>query len=637
MEPEDQANWLFLEQSEEFRGYWEVVSLYPEYFFDFEPLIGAYRLVSPTTIAEFLDLANEKGYEVAFVEDPTHILNAYEYLNEPPNVSLHSNLETSQQGFFPWQVTGYNKLIRDETLSAGYVVWLTGGGKAFFIASAIKYHQEQGHPFDLALVIVKSHNKIDMQRKLRGLGDIDSVLVDGDLTVKRIRNGEPTMVPGPRMKAYEEVERKLAAGEQVVMVVNYEKLRDDTSYFQTLVRKRNLLLFWDEMPAKLSNRETKLYRAVKKVLYASFYSRPRPKWMRHWCLTATPIENGPDGVYSCVNLMSPGLLGTVSDFYAQYVGSFNPLSRKPDSWKNLDRLEAKLAFMVHRVDKSDPQVAAMFPDVLPIDTPIDWNPKHRAIYDKLTGKAHDLVDQLEDANILSMIQIMQMVCDAPSMVVKSAQNRQAFYETMGGLTKGPTGSDIALILLDQLGSMSFTDAGHTKLETWREIICEKHPGEKVVTHSTWSAYIFPVWEHWLQKWGVSYVIYHGTDKQKQTALDAFRNDPDIQVFLSGDAGADSIDIAEAPVGVNYNWPWKWVTVKQREGRRDRVTSTFDTIYTYTLTMPDSVDVRKKAICEKKFEYHAAVFDGKAMDESFSASLTREDLLHILFGGDYETR
>ena len=50
----------------------------------------------------------------------------------------------------------------------------------------------------------------------------------------------------------------------------------------------------------------------------------------------------------------------------------------------------------------------------------------------------------------------------------------------------------------------------------------KHPEDKIVTHSTWAEYIFPVWEYWLQEWGFSYVVYTGTAKQKQAALDAFR-------------------------------------------------------------------------------------------------------------------
>lgn len=85
------------------------------------------------------------------------------------------------------------------------------------------------------------------------------------------------------------------------------------------------------------------------------------------------------------------------------------------------------------------------------------------------------------------------------------------------------------------------------------------------------------------------------------------------------------------MGINYNIPWKWTTLKQREGRRDRVNSVYDTIYTYTLTMPNSVDERKLEICDRKFQYHDQLFNGKAVDELLSAHISREDLMYIIFG------
>jgi superfamily II DNA or RNA helicase len=133
---------------------------------------------------------------------------------------------------------------------------------------------------------------------------------------------------------------------------------------------------------------------------------------------------------------------------------------------------------------------------------------------------------------------------------------------------------------------------------------------------------------------VSYVTYTGTDKQKQTALDTFREDPSIRVFLSGDSGADSIDIPQAPVGINYNPPWKATTEHQREGRRDRVNSTFKTIYTYSLTMADSVEDRKREIIATKQGYHDAIFEGRAIESALSARLTQNDLYYMLLG-DHE--
>ena len=626
LSPEEQASWVFLQLSDEYRGFWEVGSFQPNYFFDLEELIGPYRLVSPATLEDFFKLASQKGYKIAFAEDTTAILDKYAYLSLEPNVELHSALPETVKGFLPWQVVGYNKLIRDEEIKAGYVVWTTGSGKSAFIASAIKFHQEIGHPFDLAIVVVKSHAKFDTERKLKSLADIDSVILDGP--------------PSKRVSLYDEVQDNLKQGTQQVIITNYEKFRDDTDELTALIKKRNVLLFWDEMPAKLSNRQTQLYKAVKKVLYQSFYSKPNPSWMRHWALTATPIENSPNDVFGCVNLMQPGLLGTVNQFYLTHVSSYNFFTGKPENWKNLGRLEAKLQHMTHRVSKDDPEVAALFPTIQTFPDVIDWHPRHRALYDKLTAKAKAAANGLDDMNILALIQVLQMICDAPSMIAASAANREAFTASLSacGWVSGslpsyssPKGSEVAQALVSDLDSTNLTDKGHSKLEYLREIITQKHPTEKVVVHSTWSSYIFPVWQRCLTEWGVSYVVFSGTAKQKQMALDAFRNDPSIRVFLSGDAGSDSIDIAEASVGINYNVPWKWTILRQREGRRDRVTSAFDTIYTYTLTMPDSVEERKQEICARKQSYHAKLFDGKAIEEMASAKMTREELLYMLFG------
>lgn len=631
----EQGGWLFLVESDEFTGYWEVQGLDPSFFFDFEDMIGPFRLVSPVTVNDFLELAEEYGYQVLFMEDPTKILDAYEYLKEPPNISLNSTLDGNVQGFLPWQITGYNKLIKDESIDAGFFVWTTGAGKTAAMTSAILHHEDD---FDLAFCVVKSHNKIDTQRKLLQLGDIDSVILDGDWTVQRQKNKVKYTAPGPRQLMYGTIQERLDSGESVVVITNYEKFRDDTEQIAKLVEGRRCLFFWDEAPTKLANRDTQLYRACRQILYITKRKqkpKPRPSWMRHWALTATPIENSPEDVYSVASLMKPGVLGTPREFHEAYVSSYS-FYGEPLGWKNLEALEAKLQFMTHRVSKDDPQVKAMFPDVIDCPTTVDWNPKHLTLYNRLTSKAQDMIEGLDEANILALIQIMQMMCDAPSMIQASAKNRQEFWnmiENIPDLEAFPPiqGSEIALTLVDQLGADTFTNAGHTKLAMWGEIITQKHRGEKIVTHSTWAEYIFPVWEDYLQNLGVSYVVYHGSPKNKQAALDAFREDPSIRCFLSGDAGSDSIDIAEASVGINYNIPWKWTTLKQREGRRDRVNSIYDQIYTYTLTMPFSVDERKMEICRRKYQYHAQLFDGKASEEAVSSRLTKEELMYLIFG------
>jgi SNF2 family DNA or RNA helicase len=623
--PADQNDWLFLSESQEFPGYWVVDGIDEEFFYDFEDLLGRYCLVSPVRINALLTEAEELHYKTAFVQSPEHILAQYEALKEDPPVSLHSTLENTTRGFLPWQVIGFNKLIKSD-IPAGLAIWLTGSGKTALIAASIMWRLERKE-VDLALVVVKAHNKIETQRKLKSLGGINSIIVRGD------EDG--------RFDVYTEIEERLDRGEPTVVITNYETFRNDEGVFAALVNKRRCLFFWDEMPTKLSNRETKLYKAVKSALYKSFISKPRPSWMRHLVLSATPVENDPDGLFSYVNLVHPWILGTVNDFQNEHVASRNWISGKPERWIDLDKIEAKLDFMTSRVSKADPEVAKMFPEMIRDERVIDWNPKHRAAYNRFTDAAKDILNEGDSGiNVLSMIQVLQMLCDAPSMVVQSAANREAFSrllsarEDQDGDVLGPgdaRGSEAAVRLLSMVDVSKLTDTGHTKLDVMREIIMEKHPEEKVVVHSTWANYIFPVWTTWLKHWEIPFVIYSGTEKQKQLALDRFRDDPLIRVFLSGDAGADSIDIAEASVGISYNGAWKATTMQQREGRRDRVTSTFKTIYSYDLAMADSVEDRKREVRVQKQGYHDAIFEGRAVEGALSAKMTQADLLYMLLG------
>jgi len=629
-ERDDQARWLFLSPSEEFKGRWEINALWPEWYFDYEELVGHYRTISPAKLGEFLDYSEDAGYQVVFDEPPEAILSAYEHLQDDPPFSLLTGLEGTRQGFYRWQIEGFNKLIRDEDLNAGIAVWDTGTGKTAFIVSALKWHEAHGHPYDLALVVVKKNNKVDTQRKLKLLGGYDSHVVYGD--------------PKKRDKVYGQVVDDLAEARKPILITNYESFRNDDEMFKWLLEDREVLFFWDEMPTRLSNRTTKVYEAVQKSLWKVHQPRtgepqPRTKWMRQFELSATPIENNPEGFFNCVRLMDPVLLGTVTEFDSQYVTNRNRESHKPDRWGNLDKLEGKVEFMTHRVSKEDPEVAAMFPKVMPPDPVIliDWDQKDRAIYDMLATNAVKVLEESseDEFNILALIQTMQMLCDAPSMIGKSAENHKAFKEALAELGEEmpqmTKGSEIALRLVETL-KRAPTDDRHTKLDTLREMLTEKHPDDKVLIYMTWAGYGYAPLEAKLREWDISYVAYDGTDKQRQDAKDRFRSDPDIRVFLSSDKGSDSIDLPEAAVGINYNLPWTWTRRRQREGRNNRVDSELETVWWYDLIMANSVEQRKQEIIATKRGYHEAIFEGKAMEDSAASKLSHEDLVWVLTGG-----
>jgi SNF2 family DNA or RNA helicase len=321
--------------------------------------------------------------------------------------------------------------------------------------------------------------------------------------------------------------------------------------------------------------------------------------------------------------------------YVKSYSYFNPW--EPDEFKNLDKMFLKLDHMTHVVDKkNDPKIAAQFPTLIPDTEVIEWG-DHRKIYDLLQDGILNKLDaegEIEAPNVLGMITVMQMLCDAPSMIPRSAQMRieseDKFLNWIESGAEGnvPTlnGSLIALELADKIGWDRFTDVGHPKLEALRDYLTVQYPDDKTLVYTSWAGLLLPTLSEYLNDWGVSHVVYYGTAKQMQDAHDRFKQDDSIQVLLSSDKGSDSVDFQEARRLVHYNLPWAWTRKEQRENRNNRIISTFDTTYALMLLMENSVEERKAQVIAKKFGYHQAMVTGKQVSIK---TRTLDDLLFIL--------
>lgn len=617
---------LVLEEHAQFHGQWLVQCVDRGFYYDFHDIIGPYQVVSPLNLPKLFERAGEAGYEILFGEDPTGILDTFARLSEVPEVSIVSSMPGTVNGFLPYQVQGFNFL---KGLDYGVVQWSTGTGKTVGACGLVKFHAEHD-PFDLCWFVVKSHNKINTARSLERLVGIDAVVLDGEKKRREALYAHLADVDDP-----------------TVVVTNYEKFRVDHEAIRPLFDGRSILCIWDEMPTKLKTRSTKVYKSVCECLYRTAapvvsWDKKRPKKLRQYMLSATPIENDPEDWFNTIRLLDGGqTYGTVKDFRDAHVAKYSFFDpSKPEVWKDLDKIGLKAAHFVHQVDKQDPDIAKQFPAWIGQGEPyvVDWDPADRKLYDRLLKKSDDFVSELGEDGILSLIHLMEMLCCAPSMVTDSAVLREVYESAMEEWAQDTSmpvpsleGSAAALKLVEAIGIDKFTDERHTKIDTLRQILTEDHPDEKVVIFSSFNKALLPILERHLTEWGVSYVRYSGTMAQRQKAQDAFCNDPSVRVFLSSDAGSDSINLEQASVVVHYNLPWKWATMIQRENRIHRVTSTFDTVRVYTLVMADSVEDRKLGIIQRKQSYHEAVFKGVISEQSQSARMSKDDLLYMLKG------
>lgn len=622
--PDDHSNWIFLEEHPEFPGHWLANGLTQAYFFDMKDTIGAYKAISPARLDQFLQSSEDLGYSVAFFDDPRNILDLYERLTDPPDVSIPSSMESTVKGFLPFQVIGYNTMVK--TNRGGGAIWSTGSGKTVLASALIKHHlMTLDMPPRITLCVVKTHNKINTARSLKRLTNLDSVIVDGPKKKRR--------------KIYRELYDQKGPS---IMVLNYEKFRDDEEELSPFFDDTSVLIIWDEMPTKLKNRSTQLYHAVCRCLYNTkppqvSWKHKRPSHLRQYMLSATPIENSPEDFFNCIRIIDPDVYGTVAQFRDTYVASYSyhdPFA--PSEWHHLDRMGLRAAHLIHSADKDkDPEIASQFPKALPETKYVDWDATDRRIYDLLTKEIEKL--DLEEANVLALIGVLQMLCDAPSMIANSAAIREAYdlalqeYINAGGKEPKKHGSEIAQRLVDAIGDRILSDARHTKLKALQELIQNDHPNEKILVFSAFNEGLLPILEKKFKEWGINYVRYNGDTKQKQAAQDAFQEDSEVQVFLSSDMGSDSLSLNAGSVVIHYDLPWKWSTYTQRENRVHRVDSVFDKVYYYTLLMADSVEDRKVEIIEKKLGYHDQVFRGAIADKAASAKLTKDDLWYILTG------
>jgi SNF2 family DNA or RNA helicase len=609
-------NFVVLDKHPDFVDQWFVNAFDESFFYEIEDKIGRYRAISVLQIDGFIKLCEEMGKEVIWTEDPSESIKKQVALNDIPEVKIESPFDDTINGFLPFQVQGFNFL---KNLKGGVVEWSTGTGKTVIASALLKYHYDQ-HNFDLALFVVKSHNTINTQRSLQRLVGIDSTVIRGNRA--------------KREKLYSE-----AVSDRQVLILNYEKFRVDTEELKNIIGGKRVLIIWDEMPTKLKNRSSQMYKSVIQCLYDTHPPRvskdKQRAELRQYMLSATPIENNPEDFFNCVRVIDPDIYGSIKEFRDEYVKRFDHFDRsKPAEWHNLDKMGLKAAHIVHQVDKNDEDIAGMFPNVISEPYFIDWNDKQRSVYDKIIKKSRE--SDSDEANTLAVITLLQMLCNLPTMITNSAANyeifEKAFEEALSGESvPDKKGSELAFKLVNDIGADKITNDGHAKLEVLKSLITEVHPDEKITVFSAFNNGLMPDLRKYFDEWGVSHVYYGGSSKQRQEAEDKFKSDPNVRVFLSSDAGSDSINLEVGSVCIHYDMPWKWSTYTQRENRIHRVTSEFDTVRVYTLLMADSVEDRKLQVVLDKMGFHDAIFKGAIADQAIGQRMTKEDLMYILKG------
>lgn len=258
-------------------------------------------------------------------------------------------------------------------------------------------------------------------------------------------------------------------------------------------------------------------------------------------LTGTPLENKLQELWSILDFLNPGLLGSLDDFRKRYVVPIEK-SRETDIANNLGRLVKP--FILRRT-KTDPEIAAELPDKIEIESLVHLTPEQASLYAATLEQMLPKVRQAEGIHrkglVLSVITRLKQICVHPALALKD-----------GSSIKGRSGK---LQLLEEL------------LET---VLAE---GDRVLIFTQfaqWGQILSPYLE---QTFNTKVPFFHGglNRTSRDEIIKEFQSDNGAQILvLSLKAGGFGLNLTRANQVVHLDQWWNPAIQNQATDRAYRI-------------------------------------------------------------------
>jgi superfamily II DNA or RNA helicase len=322
---------------------------------------------------------------------------------------------------------------------------------------------------------------------------------------------------------------------------------------------------------------------------AAFALRARHRFV----LTGTPMENSVRDLWSLMNFVLPGYLGSRADFRERYE---QPLARgaAPEIQRRLAR---RMRPFLLRRKKSD--VAKDLPEKLEQVVVCDLKAPQRAAYDGLLREVQaGLATEKGDAGavrmkmLLGLLRLRQVCCD--------------------------------LRLLDREGGKTAADSA--KLELFEELIEEAiDGGHRVLVFSQFVSMLALLRER-LEADKIPFSYLDGQTKERQAVVDQFQSNPGIPIFLmSLKAGGVGLNLSAADTVIHFDPWWNYAAESQATDRAHRIGQTC-VVTAYKLIARDTVEEKILKLQAKKRSASEGIIGS---EEPLMSGLTTADLEELL--------
>lgn len=340
-------------------------------------------------------------------------------------------------------------------------------------------------------------------------------------------------------------------------------------------------------------------------------------------LTATPIENRPEEVFSIMEWVDATVLGRYDFFDRTYIERDN--WGNVERYKNLDTLHEKLSEAMVRKTRQDPDVAPFLPEVDHKTWHVDLDDSTWATYKMM---AQDLLDSYDDApgfgtfnvdahygaakadqrgdksalgRLMSVHEAMQMYLNHPALVAKSAE----LYDSTDNLGSKYANEMYWSGRLDD----TYTVPKLTFLQHEVFKILRADPEAKVLIF-TRHKLMLRLMQDMLKPYGSETYDGDMNVRQKEAALTRFKTRRDTRLLLSSHAGAYGVDLPEANWLINYDITWGAGLARQINGRHVRASSEHERVYIRDIVCDGTIEERKLDSQSFKNDLSLGIIDGE---------------------------
>jgi len=362
-----------------------------------------------------------------------------------------------------------------------------------------------------------------------------------------------------------------------LIVTSYALIRRDLDEY---LKHRFSIVALDEAQ-HIKNRTTQNATAVKKV-----------QAHHKLVLTGTPIENSVADLWSIMDFLMPGYLGTHKAFRENYELPIQ--AGGPDAQRAQMRLRRKLhPFLLRRLKK---EVAKDLPDKIQRVAHCSLSKDQHMVYKKLMESAKREINSLVDAQGFnkSRMQVLKVLL----------QLRQ-------------TCCHLDLLKLPNLKS----EYPSAKMELFFELVDEAlDAGHRILVFSQFTSMLRIIRDE-LEARQLKYCYLDGSTKNRQERVKTFNTDRSIPLFLiSLKAGGTGLNLTGADMVIHFDPWWNPAVEDQATDRAHRIGQK-NTVYSIKLITKNTVEEkvlemqqRKKSVIDATLEKEGAFEQGLSWND-----------------------